>query len=471
MAPGTRTQPDVLLIVVDALRADHLSCYGYDRPTTPRLDRLAEETTLYERAFSTTSWTPPAHASMFTGLYPSRHGTIARPNLQPDVPTITEALRDAGYATMGVVQTYPVGGAAGFARGFDRFFSPFEAARPSLPLLGQRALEFTPEFLSYLWRRATQGYDASWRNMLKLRRWLAAEDRPTFGFINLHSVHGPYRPPRSYAGRFATAELRARADVRVARRLATGGGYEYMTGGLQAGEHEWALVRAWYDEEIAYADMLVSRLVESLRRRRRYHEALIIITSDHGEHFGEQGLAFHGFALDDALLRVPLMIKWPGDEGAGVRDDRLVSLVDLASTIAQVTGVELPGEVDGRSLADSDVGHDAVFAEFHPSMLAQHTARMANLGRPAPERLQRALQAVRTERHKLVRGADGTVALYDLAADPAEQCDISAGEPELVAALQARMDVALLPPERWPPWGEEEYDDTVASHLRHLGYL
>jgi len=463
--------PDVLVIVLDTLRADRMSCYGHVRPTTPGIDRFADEATVFERAFSTSAWTPPAHASMFTGLWPSRHGVVANYHLPAGLPTIAEAMHERGYATLGVANLYPLSPDRGFDRGFERYASPFALPRIRLPLLGSRSYELTPEFVSYALRRALLGYDPSWRNVLKLERWLAAEKGPWFAFINIHAVHGPYRPPRGFAGRFTSAELLAAADPEVTARLTRGGGYAFMTGALQASAADWDVMRARYDEELLYADMLVVRLLDSLRRHGRYQDALIIITSDHGEHFGEHGLAYHGFGLDDGLLHVPLIVRWPGGRPARQRDDRLASLVDLPPTIAEITGATMPADLDGRSLWGTGEGHPEVFAEFHPSALSAR-ARQAlpgGAGLPAPG--QRALQAVRTGRFKHVRGSDGSHELFDLALDPGEEHDIAAEQPDVVAELGALIDERLVPPDRWPREQVEDHDEHVASHLRNLGYL
>ncbi|HUS80380.1 MAG TPA: sulfatase [Armatimonadota bacterium] len=461
-SPGIRASvdapavpPPVLLVVLDTVRPDRLSCYGHHRPTTPNLERLCEDATRYTRAFSTSAWTPPAHASIFTGLYPSGHRLLAQQDLPADVHTLPEVMRSGGYATSGTSTLNHLTRSRGFDRGLDRHANPFDGPTIRLPVLGRRRLELSREFLSFAVRRALWRYDACWHSVLAVQRQIraAGAGRPFFAFVNLNSAHNPYRPPRPFAGRFASP-LAPAADRRKVMHLAGRGGYQYMAGGLQVSEAEWEAVRAIYDEGLLYTDYLVGRLISFLRRRELYDRTLLIVTADHAEAFGEHGLAYHQFGLYDVNIRVPLIVKWPaGFEQAperGGTDDRMASLVDLAPTISQVAGVSWPGTLNGVSLLAPVQPDRPVFAEYCPAgealgMVAPHAAPDDQV----IARLSRPLQAVRLPGHKYVLPGDGSEELYDLEADPGEERNIVADRPELAESMRGMIAERLKPPEQW----------------------
>jgi len=476
MAESAPNPPNVLLIVLDAVRPDHLSCYGCERPTSPALEELCRDATRYTRGYSTSAWTPPSHASLFTGLYPSRHGVVDNLHLPPDVPTLAEMLRQAGYHTAGIANMFHVSRQRGFARGFDHYATPFDLQTVRLPLLGERSWELSAEFVSYALRRAIWRYDASWRNMLKAQRQMrAGGDRPFFIFVNLNSAHSPYRPPKPFEGRFVGRDDLAGLDMGRLRWLARRGGYQFLVGATEVSEREWQVLRGWYDEEIAYVDSLVGRLVARLRHLGRYDDTLIVVTADHGEQFGEHGRVYHAFSLYEPAARVPLIVKWPrphADGRAGTSEERLASLADVLPTVCDVAGVAAPEELDGRSLlAQPDHGRP-VFGEYCPSEEVLHLAEhFAGANREVLAGLARSLQAVWQGDDKLILGSDGSLELYDLAADPGEERELSAAEPGRAARLRDLIRERLLPPAEWPQAGSEQHDERVRRHLQALGYL
>lgn len=466
--------PNVVLVVLDAVRPDHLSCYGYWRPTTPNLERLCErDATRYTRAHSTSAWTPPAHASLFTGRYPSRHGVLANLPLPPEVPTLAECLRRRGYYTAGLANMFHVSRQRGFARGHEYYFTPFDLRTMRIPLLGERAVEFSSDMAAYLFARLFYDYDPSWRLLRKAVRQMRVS-HPFYLFLNLNSAHSPYRAPRPFQGRFVRPRDLEGLDIARLRGLARRAGYAYMAGAIEVSEREWNVLRGWYDEEIAWLDHLLGRMIAFLQRSGQYDNTLLIITADHGEQFGEHGLAYHTFGLYEGATRVPLIVKWPtGLQAAGgAEDDRLASLADVLPTICQIAGATGPPDVDGSSLLEAPDPQRPVFAEYYAGRaLWDLVERYAAGGAAVPGHLGRALQAVWLGQRKLIVSSDGTVELYDLAADPEESANLAAREPETVALLRELIEEHLLHPDQWSPEENEVHDDQVRRHLQALGYL
>jgi len=472
----TGSKPNILLIVLDSVRQDHLTPYGYDRSTTPELEALCQTATRYDQAIAAAPWTPPSHGAMFTGQYPSHCRVFGRqPELSTDQPILADELSAAGYNTYGYSNSHHTSPRHGFDYGFDQYHDILSLSR----IAGQPfepSLSFFKTTAMYLHRE----YDLSYFQLDRLKRAISQEAEPFFGFINLNSAHAPYDPPPAFKSRFeASFDLTNDVDESAARSVATQAGYEYMMGEIPMTDAEWELVESWYDAEIAYLDALLGDLFDSLRSRNLFDETMIIITSDHGEHFGEKGLAYHQFSLSDVLLNVPLMIKWPGQH-EGNSSDELISLTDIPATCLDLSTGRVPKAMDGRSLY-SDPEPDAVFAEYGrpysgvldnlvsamfsgfdvetdsiSERLAQYQDRI--------DRYDRGLQAVRTTDHKLVRSTDGTTCLFDVD-DPENEIT----DDELSTALTQRLTQTL---DRLPTGSHsEDLPDHVEQHLEQMGYL
>lgn len=452
------TQPNVLLVVLDAVRKDHLSCYGHRRPTTPNLDEFAAEATRYESAVSAAPWTPPSHASLFTGKYPSGHRVTGfQPHLDSDHATVAELLAAEGYETFGFSNSYHTSRERGFDRGFGYYHDILE-----LPRFGGRMYEPSLAYLRFVWRHFVHEYDVSYFQLRKLTDRVAASSDPFFGFINLNSAHSPYDPPEPYASEFEDGfDAWDEVNGETASALADDGGYRFMMGELDATETEWELVRRWYDGEIRYMDDLLGTFLSRLEKRGLYDDSLVVVTADHGEHFGERGLAYHQFSLYEQLLDVPLLVKWPDSVDASTSDE-LASLVDVAPTVLDVAGVDPPESMQGRSLR-SDPEPNAVFAEYagpYPPL----RERLATHG-DAFDRYDRGLQAVRTSDRKLIRSTSGESTLYRITGAGEVEVD----EPDRMGELGRVLDDRL---DELPTGGEyDDPDDHIKDRLEELGYM
>lgn len=334
--------PNVLLIILDTVRATNLSLYGYGHRTTPNLERLAERGVTFESVVSTSPWTLPSHASMFTGRYPHELSADWLTPLDDAAPTLSEHFTAHGYRTAGFVgnliyATWETGLNRGFARYEDYPVSVGMAINSSW--LGRWLVQRTRRLLGldgFLVQRTAGDINGAFLD------WLDANGvrddvspRPFFAFLNYMDAHAPYTPPDSLAGRFGpTRSGRALADLSVRRDWSA---------------EELAVERAAYDGEIAYADQEIGAIVAALDERGLLDETLIIIASDHGELFGEHGLVDHGNSLYRELIDVPLVIVSPGRVPEDIRIGEAISMRDLAATISYLaTGVE--GALPGNSL-------------------------------------------------------------------------------------------------------------------------
>jgi arylsulfatase A-like enzyme len=301
--------PDILLISIDTLRRDHLSAYGYQRETSPRIDALAADGALFLNAVSTSNWTLPAHMSLMTGLPPSLHGVEDDGSRLPDTTlTLAQALRRAGYATGGVTSHLYVAEQFGFARGFDHFETRVD----------QRAESATDSAI----------------------RWLESVGKgPVFLFVHYFDPHTDYDPPEPFASRFGPAD-RALGDI---DRLK----YHWNPQEPFPADRIPELLRL-YDGEIAYTDHHVGRLADWLAERGRLDDTIVAIVSDHGEDFGEHGTFGHGMHLHGEVTRVPLILRYPPRVAAGERRD-LAVLYDLPATLLRLAGLAVPGQLELRA--------------------------------------------------------------------------------------------------------------------------
>jgi arylsulfatase A-like enzyme len=319
-ACGSRgTPPNVLLVSIDTLRADHVGLYGYERDTTPFLDRFAERATVFERAFTTCPWTLVAHMTMLTGLFPAQHGVVAdQLALADDIPLLAERLRGAGYQTLGLYYTSWIHERYGFARGFD-VFRPHGSAEEA----GAHARE----------------------ELARLDR-----TRPWFLFYHLFDVHNGamatgehmiYPSPEPFQSRFMPDAL-ARLPALPPDRL-------WESENLLTPEQVAALV-ALYDGGILHVDTRLSELIAWLEAEGLLADTLVIFTSDHGESLAQRGkLTGHGELAQEGL-HVPLVVRHPAGRAAGTRVSQVVHLGDIVPTVLELAGLPRDERLPGLSL-------------------------------------------------------------------------------------------------------------------------
>lgn len=437
--------PDVILVILDAAAAGHASLYGYMRRTTPQIDAFAREAIVWERAYAQAPQTTNSVASLMTGRYP----VDAWSKKQVSGATLAEALQARGYRTVAISENPWITKSNGFARGFDEF--RVVRKKPPPPSADVVELADRPTIAE-----ALAEFDTGRENP-------ESPQRPLFLYLHLLPPHSPYDPPPQFRGRFAPLDADDDHTGFLAITLRGTGGPEdipnfrdVFSGVASLSSAEADLLRARYDENLAYADARVGELLAGLRARDRLDESIVILSADHGEAFGQHGRFLHGSSLYNVQIRVPLIMRLPhaaryADVARGHRGDP-VQLADLAATILELVGREVgpagPGvkRPAGRSLLDpARTGHEPV-----RSFLSDRR------------------QAVIVGRYKLIATQGRPPRLYDLVSDPAEHSDLAPNHPETVASF-AELLWAVGEPEVSPDL--DDVDKTTRERLKVLGYI
>ncbi len=340
-APGA---PNVIIITMDTVRARSMSLYGYRRQTTPRLEQWARQGACFDNALTTAPWTLPSHASMFTGRYPHELSAHWRTPLDQTHPTLAEVLRRKGYRTGGFVANRHYAGAdSGLARGFSTYDDYTCAPGEFVNCSALSRWFFNREAV-----RACLGH----YNLYGLKtgaevndaffRWLAsADDQPFFAFVNYFDAHDPYCAPPPFDTKFGPPPTAADKTLLI-------NWWKLPHRDLTEAQIDMAL--RCYDASIAYVDQQVHDLLERLDRRGILKNTLVVITSDHGEHFGEHGRFIHGNSLYRELLHVPLVVLFPGRVPEATRVRECVTLRDLPATVLSLLG-EQDANMPGYSLS------------------------------------------------------------------------------------------------------------------------
>jgi len=444
----TSLGPDILLISIDSLRPDHLGCYGYERPTSPTLDRLAAEGVRFAQAVSSTSWTLPAHAALFTGREEEEHG-VTRNGLRLNEAQVTlaERFRDLGYQTAGFFAGPYLHPTFGLSQGFSTYVSCMSGLAEELP---EEAIRQTAQSEA----GPAMEEETGSRSVERFGAFLAGADaRPAFLFVHLWDVHYDYAPPPpwdrafdpDYRGSLDFSHLAVNPDIHSA---------------MDPRDREHLL--ALYDGEIRWTDSNVERLLALHAQRRPQRELLVVVLSDHGEEFFEHGGKGHQQTLFEEVVRIPLIFHWPGHLPAGTTVPDLVRILDLFPTLLELVGATPEEPVAGRSLVPL----------LHGGTLPEQPALLELRAHP-----QRPLAALRSAHGKLVLGRwPALPAYYDLAADPGElrplgsqQALERAGLRDFKRRLVRSGDFLARHPDRAPSGVEP--DDEIARQLVALSYL
>jgi len=400
--------PNVVVITIDTLRADHLGCYGYKQIRTPHIDALAADATRFERAYTAVPVTLPSHTVMFTGTYPMLSGMhdFAANKLNPTQPTLASVLKEHGYATAAVIGSAVLDSRFGLNRGFDFYYDHFDFNRlqesnlEEMERPGNLVADVTLDWLS-------KNYSKKF-----------------FLWMHLYDPHYPYRPPAPYSEKYKASP---------------------------------------YDGEIAFADTQVGRLIRFLKSKDLYANTLIVLSGDHGESLGEHGEKTHGFFIYNATLHVPLIIHLPSGHPPGAASRRivpdLVSLADLMPTVLQALKVNVPSQVQGRNLLllmkkVEPVEARSLYAEtFLPrlhfnwsELRGAETANYHFIDAPKPE-------------------------LYDLAKDPGETQNLYPEKKAVAEEMRARLAAMIRQYSAGQELAEKTgLDPALMERLKSLGY-
>jgi arylsulfatase A-like enzyme len=407
--------PNVLFVVLDTVRAQSLSVHGYMRPTSPHLAALAARGIRFDRARATAPWTLPSHASMFTGRWPHELSTrIDRP-LDATHPTLAEYLRDHGYASAGfVANTFFCNHWYGLGRGFvhyeDTAVTPIEILRSSS--LGRRLVKG----LGGLSRNRPNAYfqrkDASTINH-EVLAWLdhRSDRRPFFAFLNYYDAHDPYLTPAEPTRAFGRRPS-SKAELALLQNW-------HLCDKNKLTPRDIELARDCYDDCVAFLDAALGKLFEGLERRGLLSSTIVVVTSDHGEEFGERKGFGHGQSLHNEVIHVPLLIAAPALVPSGRVVRAPASLRDLPATIVDLLDLEQDSRFPGRSLSRhwlEPAGDSAGPAE---ALLAEIVDREPTW--PAAWTLPK---SVVVDEMLYIQNRDGREELYNLAVDPAETTNL-----------------------------------------------
>ncbi len=412
---------NVIVISIDTLRADHMSCYGYERDTTPEICRFFADGIRFENAYSQSSWTAPAHASMFTGLLPARHGVTYGP-LIPTLtghPTIFELLHDRGYFT-----TALYGGG---------YVNP---VMPSSHVDFKRVIELRHDLGKQL------------EDALRSK----PEERPFFLFLHGYDVHTPYAPEENYFAESRPEIDRLSRENRYCKYQDAADRSRYLDpGSIPSDRGTQKYLESLYDSEILEVDRSIGTFFRDLEARGVLDRTIVILTSDHGEEFWEHGSCEHVKTVHNELIHVPLFVRMPGRTG-GVETTPVAANVDILPTVAEVLGWPALESVDGESLLRPEPRDIFSEAQFHYD--SEHLRRYS----------------VVRGNDKLIYDANADVrALFDLGADPGEQrprLDGGDSHASLFDALRQYIDQGAPVVQH-----EGALDPQTLEQLKQLGYI
>ena len=460
----TAERPDVLVVVLDTARPDYLSAYGWPRPTTPFLESLAARGTRFDRAYSSSSWTLPAHASLFTGTPPRVHGADqASLSVSEELPLLVEDLRAAGYRTAGFSGNKWIGPATGLSRGFEHFEElATDIYVPHIERLStDRAGQPAPSELHYV--------------VSRVRGWLeanVADERPLFLFVNLVEPHLPYLPDVESLRPFdPDPDARWEAIEHFYPKGNTRGVYDrHYDRKRHLSSDEWADLRAMYEGALRLADRLAERIVADVEALVG-PDTIVIVLSDHGENFGDHGHFTHMFNLYDSNLRIALIARGRGFEPGRV-ERGVVQIADVHATILAAAGLAARARPDTIDLRAPVHGERVITGELdYPEVSLKTFTKARTMGRMAP--YERSLLTAVGQRFKLIRGSDGSEELYDIVADPDERVPLRrdaippAEMAQLEGALQRLME--KLPATR-SERGQALKTPEGQRELRAMGY-
>jgi arylsulfatase A-like enzyme len=441
---GDPPRPNLVLVSIDTLRADHLTAYGYERPTSPAISRLADDGVLFEQAFSQSPKTATSHMSLLTGVYPPAHrvanwGERRVRRLSEDVPTLATMLARSGYRTAAHTDGGNVSARLGFDQGFERYLehrgagTVFEGARKAL----DRFVE-------------ADG---------------AAGRAPFFLFVHTFEVHDPYVPPAEYAAEFVDPSYSGSivGSQEELDRLASGRSYwashdEYWKRVDRTDPADIQHLQDLYDAGILYTDAQFGSFMDHLRRLDLDAETIVVVLSDHGEEFLEHGGFLHN-SLFQEILHVPLILRFPAslDLPAGRRIQTIVRLVDVVPTLLEAMGLPAPEHLQGQSLMPLIFGGEGPTRPVFSQWLAG--------GR---------IVALRDGDWKYIR-IKRQEQLFDLSEDPGESADRRSVRPEILARLQSEVEEIIGDSyafaEAQTPARPPSLDEETRKQLEALGYL
>lgn len=445
--PRKEKRPNIVLIVMDTVKQDHLSCYGYDRNTTPNLNNLAEKSRVYLNAYSVSSWTAPSHASLFTGLYPIAHQTTQESwDLDKNITTLAEILALAGYKTIGIAENAMLTQSNNFDKGFSDYYETWKIKLP----------------------KAKKNENVDFLLFQKHLEQIAQDDNknPFFTFINLNRAHNPYNSSNQFINTFVSnPSIKIYGHDRL----------RYYLDQRKYSPVEFRHLKQLYDAEILYVDHIIGKMIQELKLKNCWEDTIFIVTSDHGENIGDHEHVDHVFSLYQTTTKIPLIIHYPPLFEPNSRDTDNAQLVDIFPTLLNILGIE--GNSQGHDLLAPNAREKRdVFCEYYRPVQAFRAYRKQKNHEKLKKYNRRIRSLIRGDM-KLIWASDHKHELYSLAKDPAEQNNIINSPAytnvklelinrinNLTAAYDVGREKLAIP-------SEKRLDEKTIKALKSLGYL
>ena len=482
-------KPNILLVSIDSLRADHLSVYGYHKETSPFLTELAFDGTVYERAYSAANWTGASIASILTGLYPTCHGyTNKRYYLDNGEDSIASILSNNGYFTICFSNNMYLSSKSGLDAGFadfryrgaveqsadaaaddSRHSGLAQKAKDRMGFKTKNIAKNVVDMFSY--QKSLQRDDGAFATETSFAQWIKGHDRgtPFFSYIHYQEPHSVYFPPYPYRRRFFSGSWLLEADYLKFDHI------NYFAGKTQFSESEVAHYQEMYDGEIAYLDWRLGRLFRILKEQNVYENTIVIVTADHGEMFGEHGYFWHAFCLYEPLIRVPLIIHYPDWFQRDHRSLEIVQTNDLAPTLFDGLGIDWKYNHDrqGQSFLGGSKRLAALTETFDPQlMLDRWRQRNNELAQDDFNQYRRDLKAWRGEDGKFILSSDGAHEFYDLKSDSGEENNLIGSDDKRVKKARSELQkwTGSFTPHRVSGDTQPGFDKATWEKMRTLGY-
>ena len=492
-------KPNILIISLDAVRAQNLPFYGYHRNTTPFLFSIKKDLALYENAISSTYWTMPSVASLFTGMYTSGHGLVVDGDkLNLSLQTLPKILRQHGYRCAAFVRNVYVSEYSGLHRDFDDFYSTFvldslkkiastiskrgvsRLQPPGINRLCEQVSSDGNRFKEYIANMAARSIDmlfdtGSRKFVDDFLGWIKkSKPKPFFAYFHFLETHTPYRAPLKFAFKF----LSLRDNLK--KLFINHDHLKFLLGECDMTPQDFDILRSAYDNSICYVDHLIGKIVRLLQTNGVYDNTLIIVLADHGDNIGDHGLMFHYSCLYDTLIKIPLLVKFPAHIGLTGRISQVVQNVDIFPTILSLLGIHdkaVWDQIQGNDMLgvvaprrEQDLAVSELVKAFGPDR-AQYREQLS--------KFDRRLLSVRTRDRKFIHSSRGDHECYDLATDPDEMdnlylkddrfSDLMARASEYYAGMddfyrshRKKIDGSV---------DDSNIDESMIEQLKSLGYM
>ena len=482
-------RPNILLISIDSLRADHLSVYGYRKETSLHLSELAFDGMVYENAITAANWTGASIASILTGLYPTCHGySNKRYYLDDGQESIASILQQNGFTTACFSNNMYISSRSGLDAGFDHFFyrgvreqksdTSAEPSRKSRLLqkakdrIGMPQKNLIKNLVDvFFYEKSLHRDDGAYATEVAMTRWLQEQDRhkPFFAYVHYQEPHSVYFPPYPYRRRFFSLGWLEEGRYLEFDHI------NYFAGKTHFTESQVNHYMELYDGEIAYLDWRLGRLFQFLKKEGMYDDTVIIVTADHGEMFGEGGFFWHAFCLYEPLIRVPLIIRYPEWFSRDTRSLEIVQTNDLTPTLLDGLGIDWRYKNDrqGQSFLNGSERRAALTETFNPElMIDRWLQRNKGLTKDDFRQYLRDLAAFRTADDKFVLSSDGAHEFYDLIADPGESENLYTDKNERAKKRRSELLewTGTFKPHAVSADTQPGFDKATWEKMRALGY-